>query len=107
MRGAGRSWLNRKCSLVSAASAVMSKPEMTPAERKQVWKDLEKTYRPWLDFDGDEFFGEGGYWQRQGHIFWNPFYYIDYVLASVVAMQFKVWMDKDFEDAWKHYLQRI
>ncbi len=84
---------------------VYDKPEMTPAERKQVWKDLEKTYRPWLDFDGDEFFGEGGYWQRQGHIFWNPFYYIDYVLASVVAMQFKVWMDKDFQDAWKHYLQ--
>ena len=20
-------------------------------------------------------------------------------------MQFKVWMDKDFDDAWKHYLQ--
>ncbi len=84
---------------------VYDKPEMTPAERKQVWKNLEKTYRPWLDFDEDPFFGEGGYWQRQGHIFWNPFYYIDYVLASVVAMQFKVWMDKDFDDAWKHYLQ--
>ena len=84
---------------------VYDNPDMTPAERKKVWKDLEKTYRPWLDFDGDEFFGEGGYWQRQGHIFWNPFYYIDYVLASVVAMQFKVWMDKDYKDAWNHYLQ--
>jgi len=84
---------------------VYEKPEMTPAERKAVWKDLEKTYRPWLDFDGDPFFGEGGWWQKQGHIFWNPFYYIDYVLASVVAMQFKVWMDKDFKEAWNHYLQ--
>ena len=84
---------------------VYDNPDMTPAQRKQVWKDLEKTYRPWLDFDGDEFFGEGGYWQRQGHIFWNPFYYIDYVLASVVAMQFKVWMDKDYKDAWNHYLE--
>ena len=84
---------------------VYDKPEMTSAERKEVWKELEKTYRPWLDFDGDEFFGEGGYWQRQGHIFWQPFYYIDYVLASVVAMQFKVWMDKDYKDAWKHYLE--
>ncbi len=83
---------------------VYEKPEMTPTERKQVWKDLEKTYRPWLDFDGDEFFDEGGFWQKQGHIFWNPFYYIDYVLASVVAMQFKVWMDKDFKEAWNHYL---
>ncbi len=84
---------------------VYDNPDMTPAERKEVWKRLESEYRPWLDFDGDEFFGEGGYWQRQGHIFWNPFYYIDYVLASVVAMQFKVWMDKDYDDAWKHYLQ--
>ena len=78
---------------------------MTPAERKQVWKDLEKTYRPWLDFDSDPFFAEGGFWQKQGHIFWNPFYYIDYVLASVVAMQFKVWMDRDFKEAWEHYLK--
>ncbi len=84
---------------------VYDKPEMTPAERKQVWKDLEKTYRPWLDFDGDEFFGEGGYWQRQGHIFQSPFYYIDYVLASICAMQFKVRMDKDFRGAFEDYLK--
>ncbi len=84
---------------------VYDNPDMTPLDRKNAWKELEKTYRPWLDFDGDPFFDGGGYWQRQGHIFWNPFYYIDYVLASVVAMQFKVWMDKDFKEAWKHYLE--
>lgn len=83
---------------------IYDNPDMTPSERKDVWKELEKTYRPWLDFDGDPFFGEGGYWQRQGHIFWSPFYYIDYVLASVVAMQFKVWMDRDYREAWDHYL---
>ncbi len=84
---------------------VYDKPEMTPAERKAVWADLEKQYRPWLDYENDEFFVNGGFWQKQGHIFWQPFYYIDYVLASVVAMEFKVWMDKDFNEAWKHYLQ--
>ena len=84
---------------------VYEHPEMTPAQRKEAWKELEKTYRPWLDFDNDPFFDEGGFWQKQGHIFWNPFYYIDYVLASVVAMQFKVWMDKDFKEAWEHYLE--
>ena len=84
---------------------IYDQPDLTPKERKQVWKDLESQYRPWLDYDNDPFFSEGGYWQRQGHIFWNPFYYIDYVLASVVAMQFKVWMDKDFDDAWQHYLK--
>ena len=84
---------------------VYEKPDMTPAERKQVWKDLEKVYRPELDFDGDPFFGEGGWWQRQGHIFGSPFYYIDYVLASVCAMQYKVKMDADYDAAWKSYLQ--
>ncbi len=84
---------------------VYDKPEMTPAERKQVWADLEKQYRPWLDYEDDAFFVNGGFWQKQGHIFWEPFYYIDYVLASVVAMEFKVWMDKDYKEAWEHYLK--
>lgn len=83
---------------------VYDNPDMTPLDRKNAWKELEKIYRPWLDYEDDPFFAGGGFWQRQGHIFWNPFYYIDYVLASVVAMQFKVWMDKDFKEAWEHYL---
>ena len=84
---------------------VYANPDMTPAERKQVWKKLESTYRPHIDFDGDPFFGEGGFWQRQGHIFASPFYYIDYVLATICAMQFKAWMDEDFKEAFTHYLQ--
>ena len=84
---------------------VYDNPDMTPKERKEAWKELEKTYRPEMDYEDDPFFGEGGFWQKQLHIFDLPFYYIDYVLASVVAMQFKVWMNKDFDDAWKHYLE--
>ena len=84
---------------------VYEKPDLTPAERKEVWKELEAQYRPWLDYAGDPFFGEGGWWQRQGHIFHSPFYYIDYVLASVCAMQFKLLMDRDYKDAWERYLK--
>ena len=78
---------------------------MTPKERKEAWEELEKVYRPEMDYEDDPFFSEGGFWQKQLHIFGLPFYYIDYVLASVAAMQFKVWMDKDFDEAWKHYLE--
>ena len=84
---------------------VYDNPDMTPAERKNVWKELEKVYRPHLDYDNDPFFAEGGFWQRQSHIFQSPFYYIDYVLASVCAMQFKVRMDKDFRGAFEDYLK--
>ena len=82
---------------------VYEKPEMTPAEPKAVWAGLEKVYRPHMDYEEDPFFGQGGFWQKQPHIFGSPFYYIDYCLASVCAMQFKVMMDEDFEKAWKNY----
>lgn len=82
---------------------VYEQPDMTPKERKEVWKRLETEYRPHLDYEGDPFFGEGGWWQRQSHIFQSPFYYIDYCLASVCAMQYKKMMDEDFEAAWESY----
>lgn len=82
---------------------VYENPDMTPAERKAAWAELEKVYRPHMDYEEDPFFGKGGYWQRQPHIFGSPFYYIDYCLASVCAMQFKVMMDEDFGKAWENY----
>lgn len=82
---------------------VYAKPEMTPQERKEVWMQLEKEYRPHMDYEEDPFYSKGGFWQRQPHIFQVPFYYIDYCLASVCAMQFKVMMDEDFEKAWNNY----
>lgn len=81
------------------------KPELTPKERKEVWKKLEAEYRPHLDYEGDPFFGEGGWWQRQAHIFQSPFYYIDYCLATICAMQFKMKMDEDYRKAWESYLE--
>ncbi len=84
---------------------VYEKPEMTPVERKELWAKLEKEYRPWLDYEDDPFFANGGWWQRQAHIFGMPFYYIDYVLASICAMQFKCMMDEDFKKAWNNYLK--
>lgn len=84
---------------------VYENPDMTPAERKAVWMKLEGEYRPFIDYEDDPFFSTGGFWQRQSHIFQSPFYYIDYVLASVCAMQFKVMMDEDFKNAWNNYLK--
>lgn len=34
-----------------------------------------------------------------------PFYYIDYVIAQTVAFEYKLWLDEDFEAAWKSYLK--
>lgn len=83
---------------------VYGNPELTPAERKQAWMKLEAEYRPHMDYGDDPFYSNGGMWQRQLHIFLYPFYYIDYCLASICAMQFKVRMDENYQDAWERYL---
>lgn len=84
---------------------VYNNPELTPAQRNQEWKKLEEAYRPLLDFDGDPYYGKGAFWQKQLHIYVCPFYYIDYVIASINAMQFKVRMDEDYQSAWADYLK--
>lgn len=80
-------------------------PKMSPKERKEVWRKLEKRYLPYRDYSDLEFLERGGYWFRQGHIFKNPFYYIDYVLAQECALQFKNLMEINREDAWNRYIK--
>ncbi|MGM9951727.1 MAG: M3 family oligoendopeptidase [Lysinibacillus sp.] len=83
---------------------VYENPEMTPAERKQAWKDIEAKYLPHRDYDGHEYLESGGFWQRQSHIYGSPFYYIDYTLAQICAFQFWKRSREDFDAAWKDYI---
>ena len=84
---------------------VFEKPDMTPAERHAVWKELLGVYMPWVKLDGEiPFYSDGEGWQRQHHIYSLPFYYIDYCLAQTVALEFWAMIRKDLPDAWKHYM---
>jgi len=84
---------------------VYEKPEMTPGERHGVWKELLGVYMPWLRLDGGiPFYSEGEGWQRQHHIYTNPFYYIDYCLAQTVSLEFWAMIQKDVKEAWKKYM---
>ncbi len=80
-------------------------PELSPAERKQVYLELEKKYRPYLSFDGIEYLEQGTRWQYQMHIYETPFYYIDYCLAQVVALEFLAESQKDYDDAFDRYVE--
>ncbi len=84
---------------------VYANPTLTPKQRKEVWHELEREYKPHLDFAGFPFFEGGGYWQGQQHIYNSPFYYIDYCLAQTCALEYKVKMDEDFDAAWASYLK--
>lgn len=83
---------------------VYENPEMTPAERKTAWKKIEEKYLPHRDYEGNSYLEAGGFWQRQGHIYASPFYYIDYTLAQICAFQFWKRSREDHEAAWKDYL---
>ena len=83
---------------------VYDHPEMTPEERKACFRRLEKIYKPDVDYEGFDLLERGGFFFRQGHIFQSPFYYIDYTLAQVCALQFYVRMLKKDPDVWKDYV---
>ena len=83
---------------------VYNHPDLTPEERKAEWRRLEKMYLPYKNYDDCDFLERGGYWFRQGHIFTSPFYYIDYTLAQVCALQFWERTQKKDPQAWSDYL---
>lgn len=86
---------------------VYEHPEVSHKERCAKWREIDRKYRPWINYEGFEFLENGGYWTRQSHIFGVPFYYIDYTLAQVLALEYKCEMDKNREKAWKKYLKLL
>ena len=84
---------------------VYANPDISPEARKTKWREIEKKYQPYLDFDGNDYLERGGKWMRQLHIFTSPFYYIDYTLAQVCAFQFWVKDQENHETAWQDYLR--
>lgn len=84
---------------------VYENPQATPVQRKAIWRTLERKYLPWRDYDGNDFMERGGFWFRQAHIFEVPFYYIDYALAQICALQFWVRSRQQKEQAWSDYLK--
>ena len=81
-------------------------PELTPKERTLEWHKLEEKYMPWRKYDkDDEFFGRGGYWYHKLHIYLYPFYYINYTLTTMGAMEFKKKNAMDHKAAWEDYLK--
>src|SRR5699024_10810091 len=84
---------------------VYDNPGWTPDDRKNAWKELEAIYLPHRDYEGIPYLEAGGIWQRQGHIYEAPFYYIDYALAQICAFQFWKRSHEDREKAWADYLK--
>ena len=83
---------------------VFENPSATAAERRVIWREIERKYMPWRSYDGNGFLEGGGFWMQKQHIFLYPFYYVDYALAQLDA--FSLYRIKaEGGDAWASYLK--
>ena len=82
---------------------VYENPDATPRERNEAWTAIEKKYLPHRNYEDNDYLNNGGFWQRQNHIFETPFYYIDYTLAQICAFQFWKKDQENHEIAWNDY----
>lgn len=84
---------------------VYENPDATIEDRKKMWRQIEEKYNPGIDYERNSFLENGGFWFHQGHIFKRPFYYVDYCLAEVCALQFWRKCNHDRDVAWDDYLR--
>lgn len=80
-------------------------PELSAKERTYEWHKLEEKYLPWRKYGENEFLNRGGWWYHKLHIYLYPFYYINYTLTTMGAMEFKRKNAENHEQAWEDYLR--
>ncbi len=82
---------------------IYTHPKHTHAERDAFWLSLMDRFGGIEDWTGYET-SRASLWHRQLHIFEIPFYYVEYGIAQLGALQ--VWQAslKDFKGALDHYL---
>ncbi len=84
---------------------VYENPNATPSDRKSAWRKIEKKYLPYKNYNDCGFLERGCWWFQQSHIFNVPFYYIDYTLAQICALQFWNRANKNRNEAWNDYIK--
>jgi M3 family oligoendopeptidase len=97
-------FLPYSCTVDEFQHWVYENPDATPAERNAQWHEIEQKYMPLRAYDDIPYAEAGGIWQRQAHIYAGPFYYIDYALAQICALQFWSRAEKDREKALEDYI---
>lgn len=83
---------------------VYENPNATATERDQKWNEIWDVYKSGVDYEGMEDF-KAARWYAQGHIYWMPFYYIDYAIAETGAMQLALLDAQDHDRAMDTYLK--
>ncbi len=84
---------------------VYAEPDASPDDRATMWREMERSYLPWLNWGDLAHAASGRRWQAQLHIFGYPFYYIDYALALTCALQLWVRAADNRGAAMSSYLE--
>lgn len=82
---------------------IYDNPDLAPEERHKIWHELEEKYQPFIKYDDQPFHKMGGAWMKKDHIFTTPFYYIDYCLSQICALQLWILSREDMKDALDKY----
>ena len=80
--------LNWICSIDSLQHWVFDNTDSDPEERRQTWVQIRKRFAPSIDWNGLED-ASAMQWIGQSHLFQHAFYYIEYAIAQIGALQ--VW----------------
>lgn len=81
---------------------IYAHPTHSREERTAHWLELDKAYGAAVDWSGYQENRES-YWQRQLHLFVHPFYYIEYGIAQLGALQLWLRFKRDAEGALGGY----
>ncbi|MCC6572458.1 MAG: M3 family oligoendopeptidase [Planctomycetes bacterium] len=81
---------------------IYTRPGNTIEEREDAWVKIYRRFNTVGDLTGLDYY-ERTRWQAQGHLFGAPFYYIEYAIAQLGALQ--VWLNakKDRKAAIANY----
>lgn len=85
---------------------VYTNPAHTRDERVQAWLELDERFGHAVDWAGFEPW-RGRIWQRQLHLFGVPFYYIEYGIAQLGALQMWLAYREDPERALDSYARAL
>ncbi|MDR5702002.1 MAG: M3 family oligoendopeptidase [Armatimonadota bacterium] len=77
-------------------------PDHTPEERKRAWGEIHSRFWPVVDWTGYEE-ARNFWWHRWRHIFLYPFYFIEYGIAQLGALQVWLRAREDYRDAVSRY----
>jgi oligoendopeptidase F len=81
---------------------IYAHPEHSRTERVATWLQLDEQFGAAVDWTDHEE-NRASYWQRQLHLFVHPFYYIEYGIAQLGALQLWLRFKQDREAALAGY----